>query len=65
MQMEQAQQHGLIHWMLFAATDEVFAYNLVEGGGKAVSLLDGLTGVSHIAVDANHGYLFVASQPSH
>jgi len=62
--MLRGQMHGLHHWMLFASANEIFVYNLVEGQGKAESLLDGLTAVTHVVVDANVGLLLVATQPS-
>ena len=59
--MKESEARGLTHWMLYTDSKKVYAYDLVAGKSKAVSVLDNLSSkVSFMAVDSNHGYLFVA-----
>ncbi len=61
--MKESQARGLTHWMLYTDSKSLYAYDLVAGKSKAVSVLDKLSRkVSYMAVDSNHGYLFVAMQ---
>ena len=64
--MRHAEARGLTHWILFTDSESkaIYAYNVVNGFGKATAVLqiDASASVTALAVDANLGYLFVASE---
>ena len=50
--------------MIYSDGHALYAYNLVVGDKKVSTLIEDLKDVTSIAVDKNHGYLFVAMQES-
>ena len=60
--MKKSEARGLTHWMIYSDGHALYAYNLVVGDKKVSTLIEDLTNVVSIAVDKNHGYLFVAMQ---
>lgn len=62
--MKESEARGLTHWLLYADSSTIFAYSIVHGNGISTPVLEGLEGVSSLAVDVNAGYLFVTSKAS-
>ena len=60
--MKKSEARGLTHWMIYTDGNALYSYNLVVGDKKVSTLIKDLTNVVSIAVDKNHGYLFVAMQ---
>jgi hypothetical protein len=58
------EDRGLTHWMLFSDGEAIYAYSIIHSKGVATKVLSNLKGVSSIAVDANLGYLFIATNDS-
>ena len=51
---------GMGHWMLYSDGQSIFAKNYVKNT-KVSEILSDLEDVKALAVDANRGYLFVAT----
>ena len=51
---------GLTHWMLYSDGESIFAKNYVKDT-KVSEILSDLENVKALAVDANRGYLFIAT----
>lgn len=62
--MQQSEEKGLTHWMLFSEGKNVYAYNVVNDDKVASNVLEIKNDVVTMAVDHNKGYLFVAHQDS-
>ena len=57
--MKTSEARGLTHWMIYSDGKALYAYNLVVGDKKVSTLIEDLKDVTSIAVDKNHGYIFV------
>lgn len=57
--MKDSEALGLTHWMLYADKSTVYAYDIVNGKQKTTEVLTILDKIDNLAIDSNHGYVFV------